>query len=164
MYTINVIISFSGDSFSIEERERLTYEEFLKEFGESTSDNLFISIQCDSEKAVNHLPEVNYHILDTRTKADLRGAHTIVTTLASGKDISDILRIKNSLEWNGLGMILRRNPKLIALILKKLEAEHISYIFGEKSVFTNHPDNLLFYFGLAFTLATMGVQDRPPKN
>jgi hypothetical protein len=70
-----------------------------------------------------------------------------------------VISTKNSEGGHALcASILHRKPQTIASIIKKIE-RYVPYTSRDKSVFTDRPDNMMFYFGLAYELTKLGVED-----
>jgi hypothetical protein len=153
-----------GDSFEIKELpEPFSFE---TDFPRSTTDGLFVSISqrdIDIEHTLGSEP-IMYTLGDTRSEIKFRGINPVIMTdtriQTTGRTVTILVSPRLGVPHN-LELFLRRDPKLVARVIQKIEKEYIIYTSPEKFVFSDHPNWSSNFHGLAERLGAFGVVDRP---
>ncbi len=156
-----LFITFDGDEkYEITNQTVRKLWEFQALFNVTTEDGLFILIETQNEDVA--FRTFTYHLFDTKGSIDIRGVHTVIRTTCMGTNLGEMIHISTSSPgFTRLGEILRRDPRTIARILKEVEKSYVKYNVdrGEKSLFTDHKDNIWLHYGVGLLLATLGCQN-----
>ncbi len=156
-----LFITFTNEEYQIEEVPEIEVpiEQLVQT---TTTDGIFICIKHQEAGIYNtEFPRpVEFRIYDTSTKTGPMRGHVIITMNAAAAKDRDLIMVTNNLGLiSDYHYLLKRNPKVLVKLFKQIEQDYINYDSRGKLLFSQHPENVVNYFGLIFELRRLRVEE-----